>query len=100
MAGPHTSSLDFALINSVLCSYWRCRSLIGANYAQLIVSGAIMANNPIKVNRTQKESKQIVAQQILQQAQSRGAYPQIVIAPEGTVGNRKSLLRFKLGIAK
>ena len=59
-----------------------------------------MANNPIKVNRTQKESKQIVAQQILQQAQSRGAYPQIVIAPEGTVGNRKSLLRFKLGIDK
>ena len=96
MAGPHAAFLDFALISSVTCSYWRCRSLIQSENAKLIISGAIMANHPIQVYRSQKQSKQIVAKQIIELAQSHGAYPQIVIAPEGTVGNRKSFLRFKV----
>ena len=70
--------------------------LVQAEHARFLTSGALMAIHPIKISRSQKESKQIVAQQIIQQAQSFGAYPQIAICPEGTVGNAKSLLRFKV----
>jgi 1-acyl-sn-glycerol-3-phosphate acyltransferase len=53
---------------------------------------------PVFVSREDPNSRQNTIKEIRQRAQTKGAWPQIIIFPEGTCTNRKCLITFKPGM--
>ncbi|ELU17291.1 hypothetical protein CAPTEDRAFT_36573, partial [Capitella teleta] len=52
---------------------------------------------PVFVSREDPNSRQNTIREIRQRAQTHGEWPQIIIFPEGTCTNRKSLITYKPG---
>ncbi|CAH8435208.1 unnamed protein product [Dicrocoelium dendriticum] len=91
--GPHSSFLDSLAV--VIMGMPSCVAL--QSHANSFIGGIIKVLQPILVRREDQYSRRKTAEAICYRANSTDAWPQLLIFPEGTCGNRSCLLSFKLG---
>ena len=93
VAAPHSSIFDgiVALINFGLPT-----AVSRAENPQPVKS-IIKALQPVLVSRDDPNSRQNTINEIVKRANSKGAWPHMLIFPEGTCTNGKSLITFKKG---
>ncbi|XP_002131598.2 lysophosphatidylcholine acyltransferase 2 [Ciona intestinalis] len=96
VVAPHSSMFD------VLISFVYGPSSSGVsraeNFSIFGIGTLLKAFQPVLVSRTDPDSRQKTVQEICRRSvEMKGHWPQIVIYPEGTCTNRKSLITFKSG---
>eukprot|EP00760_Papus_ankaliazontas_P039908 PhM_4_TR9806/c0_g1_i2/m.46632/K13510/LPCAT1_2; lysophosphatidylcholine acyltransferase / lyso-PAF acetyltransferase len=62
-----------------------------------LVGNIVYAIQAILVDRGDRNSQKAVVQEITSRAHAEGAWPRVVIFPEGTTTNQQALITFKLG---
>lgn len=67
------------------------------NAASRIMGTMLKATQPVLVSRDDPHSRQNTIEKIKERAQSKGAWPQVLIFPEGCCTNGKALITFKSG---
>ena len=95
IVAPHTSMMDMFVFfaTSPLPS-----GLSAEKFGYLPILGTLCKPlQPLFVSRANSQSKERLALQIRHRVKSPGSWPQLVIYPEGTCTNGRSLITFKLG---
>ena len=67
-------------------------------FISLLISELIQFTQPVFVSREDPNSRINTIKEIKKRAHSKGAWPQVVIFPEGTCTNRSCLIGFKPGM--
>ncbi|AWO97203.1 putative lysophospholipid acyltransferase LPCAT4 [Scophthalmus maximus] len=94
VAAPHSSFLDIL----VLCTARLPAVVSRSENSSLPVIGALLESNQcVLVSRTDPESRKKVVAQVTERLTSGGYWPQMLMFPEGTTTNGRSLIRFKPG---
>ncbi|XP_067929840.1 lysophospholipid acyltransferase LPCAT4-like isoform X2 [Watersipora subatra] len=94
VVAPHTAFLDVMV--GVMCGMPGVVSLL--ENASLPLLGALFrANQTIFLDKKDPLSRNKTAEAIRTRARSNGAWPQLLIYPEGMIGNGSALLPFKIG---
>ncbi|XP_062302190.1 lysophosphatidylcholine acyltransferase 1 [Osmerus eperlanus] len=90
---PHSSYFDAIPVTMTMASI-----VAKAESKSIPVWGTLINFiRPVFVSRADPDSRRNTVEEIKRRAQSGGAWPQIMIFPEGTCTNRSSLLRYKPG---
>ncbi|XP_061672224.1 lysophosphatidylcholine acyltransferase 1 isoform X2 [Syngnathoides biaculeatus] len=90
---PHSTYFDAIPVTCTMCSI-----VTKLESGSIPVWGTLIRYiRPVFVFRTDQDSRKQTVEEIKRRAHSGGAWPQIMIFPEGTCTNRSSLILFKAG---
>ncbi|KAK2903518.1 hypothetical protein QQF64_009361 [Cirrhinus molitorella] len=91
--GPHSSYFDAIPVTMTMASI-----VMKAESKDIPVWGTLIKYiRPVFVSRSDQDSRRKTVEEIKRRAHSGGAWPQIMIFPEGTCTNRSCLITFKPG---
>ncbi|KAF5905934.1 lysophosphatidylcholine acyltransferase 1-like [Clarias magur] len=90
---PHSSYFDAMPVTMTMASI-----VMKAESKDIPLWGTLIKYiRPVFVSRSDQDSRRKTVEEIKRRAQSEGAWPQIMIFPEGTCTNRSCLITFKPG---
>uniref|UniRef100_A0A5F9DCN0 EF-hand domain-containing protein n=1 Tax=Oryctolagus cuniculus TaxID=9986 RepID=A0A5F9DCN0_RABIT len=90
---PHSSYFDAIPVTMTMSSI-----VMKAESRDIPIWGTLIRYiRPVFVSRSDQDSRRKTVEEIRRRAQSKGAWPQIMIFPEGTCTNRSCLITFKPG---
>lgn len=94
VVAPHSGFLDMM----VVCTTQLATVVSRSENASLPVIGALLEfNQAVLVSRKDPESRKKAVTQLTERLTSKGYWPQMLMFPEGTTTNGKSLIKFKPG---
>nr|XP_015801820.2 lysophospholipid acyltransferase LPCAT4 [Nothobranchius furzeri] len=94
VVAPHSSFLDML----VLCPTQLATVVSRSENTSLPVIGALLEfNQSVLVSRKDPESRKKAVAELIERLTSKGYWPQMLMFPEGTTTNGRSLIKFKPG---